>query len=212
MTSPQNAEVGACPASRAPMAVTPTDAAVYLDHAATTPMRPEAIAAMMRARLVRQPVLAAPGRRARGSWRNPGADRRGVRRPAQRGRSPPAHRGRQPGHRPVWPAARRPQRRTVLIAAAEHHAVLDRRLAGPRGRRSAAAGRRRGGLPRRAARRDRAGPGHDRADQRDWANKGRHGAALAELAEVARGTDPFHSDVVQAAGHAGHLAGSGPPR
>ena len=48
MTSPQYAEDGRVPAAgHAPAGDRPpADAAVYLDHAATTPMRPEAIAAM----------------------------------------------------------------------------------------------------------------------------------------------------------------------
>src|SRR5262252_9825551 len=48
MISPQNAEDGRVPeGARGPVSDrAPAGAAVYLDHAATTPMRPEAIAAM----------------------------------------------------------------------------------------------------------------------------------------------------------------------
>ena len=89
-------------------------AMVYLDHAATTPMLPEAVEAMTRAaRRRRQPLVAARLRPARppGGRGVPRADRRGARRPARRGRlHHRRHRGRQPrGQGPLLgPPRRRP--------------------------------------------------------------------------------------------------------
>ena len=106
--------------------------AVYLDHAATTPMLPEALAAMTEelAQIGNPSSLHNAGRRARrvveesreqiaaGLWR--AAQRGGLH---QR-----RHRGRQPrGQGPVLGAPGTPirPRRRVLATAIEHHAVLD---------------------------------------------------------------------------------------
>ena len=105
--------------------------AVYLDHAATTPMLPEAIAAMteaMRMSAMPRRCTARAGERAAGCEESRETIAAGARRPSERGR---LHLAAEPnrttsrsrgssGH-----GDRRPRRRRILASAVEHHAVLD---------------------------------------------------------------------------------------
>ena len=103
----------------------------YLDHAATTPMLPEAIEAMAAEmhRTGNPSSLHAAGRRARRvveESRERLADAFSAR-PSEIVLTGGRHRGRQPGRQgPVLVAPRRrPRRARLLVGAAEHHAVLD---------------------------------------------------------------------------------------
>ena len=125
----------------------PATEPVYLDHAASTPMYAEAVAAMTRAaHQHRQPVVAARGRPVRPPGRRgvAGAHRRRAQRPPRRGRVHlRRHRVRQPrGEGPLLgPPRRRP--------AAHPHPVHRRRA--PRRARPAALARRARGRRGRAA-------------------------------------------------------------
>ena len=104
----------------------------YLDHAATTPMLPEALEAMTDelARTGNPSSLHAAGRRARRvveESRETLAAALGAR-PSEVVFTGRRHRGRQPrGQGPVLGPARQadPRRVRVLASAVEHHAVLD---------------------------------------------------------------------------------------
>ena len=106
---------------------------IYLDHAATSPLRPEVLAAYTAAlRLVGNPssihghgpggARAARGGARAGSRRRSGPTRRGG---AHRRR----HRGGQPRHQGAV-LGRRPRRldprRRIIVPLAEHHATIDR--------------------------------------------------------------------------------------
>src|SRR5690348_10808388 len=133
MTSPQNAEDGRVPAAgHAPAGSRPpADDAVYLDHAATTPMRPEAIAAMTEelGQSGNPSSLHHLGRRARRvveESREQIAEAYGAR-PSEVVFTSGGTEADNLAIKGLYWARRAsaPQRRTVLIAAAEHHAVLD---------------------------------------------------------------------------------------
>ena len=181
--------MAACPpAPRACERPSPAGAAVYLDHAATTPMLPEAIAAMTEelGQVGNPSSLHDAGPPGPPGGRGvPGADRRGVRRPAQRGRvHQRRHRGRQPGDQ--GPVLGPPRGRPAAAHGPDRRRSSTTRCSTrppgwpARGRRASTGCRSTttAWSPRRAARRDRAGPGRDRADQRDVGEqRGRHGAA-----------------------------------
>jgi cysteine desulfurase len=212
MISPQNAED-----SRVP-----DDAAVYLDHAATTPMRPEAIAAMTEelGQAGNPSSLHHLGRRARRiveESREQIAEAYGAR-PSEVVFTSGGTEADNLAIKGLYWARRAadPRRHTVLVAAAEHHAVLDS-AAWLASHEDATFG----WLPvdsegivgpdvlRAAIEPD---PGAVALISVMWANN-EVGTVqpIAELAEVAREYQiPFHSDAVQAAGQLPvSLAGSG---
>ena len=193
---------------RAPAPASP----VYLDHAATTPMLPEALDAMTEelAQLGNPSSLHNAGRRARRvveESREQIAAAYGAR-PSEVVFTSGGTEADNLAIKGLFWARRAadPGRRRVLTAAIEHHAVLDCagwlhdhegaevELAG--------AGRRRPGQPRGAARGHRGDPGAVALVSVMWANN-EVGTVqpVAELAAVAREYQiPFHSDAVQAAG------------
>ena len=224
MISPQNAEDGRVPAGahgpagdRAPAA-----AAVYLDHAATTPMRPEAIAAMTEelGQAGNPSSLHHLGRRARRvveESREQIAEAYGAR-PSEVVFTSGGTEADNLAIKGLYWArcAADPQRRTVLIAAAEHHAVLDSAAwlashedADVRWLPVDDDGMVCPGVLRAAIEPD---PGAIALISVMWANN-EVGTVqpIAELAEVAWEYQiPFHSDAVQAAGQLPvSLAGSG---
>ena len=218
MISPQYAEDGRVPAGdRAPAA-----AAVYLDHAATTPMRPEAIAAMTEelGQAGNPSSLHHLGRRARRvveESREQIAEAYGAR-PSEVVFTSGGTEADNLAVKGLYWARRAasPQRRTVLIAAAEHHAVLDSAAwlashedAGVRWLPVDEVGMVCPGVLRAAIEPD---PGAIALISVMWANN-EVGTVqpVAELAEIAREYQiPFHSDAVQAAGQLPvSLAGSG---
>ena len=224
MTSPQNAEDGRVPAaSHAPAGGRPpADAAVYLDHAATTPMRPEAIAAMTEelGQSGNPSSLHHLGRRARRvveESREQIAEAYGAR-PSEVVFTSGGTEADNLAIKGLYWARRAsaPQRRTVLIAAAEHHAVLDSAAwlasheeADVRWLPVDGEGVVCPDVLRAAIEPD---PGAIALISVMWANN-EVGTVqpVAELAEVAREYQiPFHSDAVQAAGQLPvSLAGSG---
>jgi len=224
MTSPQNAEDGRVPAAgHAPAAGRPAaDAAVYLDHAATTPMRPEAIAAMTEelGQSGNPSSLHHLGRRARRvveESREQIAEAYGAR-PSEVVFTSGGTEADNLAIKGLYWARRAsaPQRRTVLIAAAEHHAVLDSAAwlashedADVRWLPVDGEGVVCPDVLRAAIEPD---PGAIALISVMWANN-EVGTVqpVAELAEVAREYQiPFHSDAVQAAGQLPvSLAGSG---
>ena len=224
MISPQNTEDGRVSAgARGPASDrAPVGAAVYLDHAATTPMRPEAIAAMTEelGQAGNPSSLHHLGRRARRvveESREQIAEAYGAR-PSEVVFTSGGTEADNLAIKGLYWARRAsaPQRRTVLIAAAEHHAVLDSAawLASHEDAKV-------NWLPvdsegivcpdvlRAAIEPD---PGAIALISVMWANN-EVGTVqpVAELAEVAREYEiPFHSDAVQAAGQLPvSLAGSG---
>src|SRR5690349_9021098 len=133
MISPQNADDGRVPAgARGPAGDrAPGGASVYLDHAATTPMRPEAIAAMTEelGQAGNPSSLHHRGRRARRvveESREQIAEAYGAR-PSEVVFTSGGTEADNLAIKGLYWARRAadPQRRTVLIAVAEHHAVLD---------------------------------------------------------------------------------------
>jgi cysteine desulfurase len=224
MTSPQNAEDGRVPAAGPPPAGgrPPADAAVYLDHAATTPMRPEAIAAMTEelGQSGNPSSLHHLGRRARRvveESREQIAEAYGAR-PSEVVFTSGGTEADNLAIKGLYWARRAsaPQRRTVLIAAAEHHAVLDSAAwlasheeADVRWLPVDGEGVVCPDVLRAAIEPD---PGAIALISVMWANN-EVGTVqpVAELAEVAREYQiPFHSDAVQAAGQLPvSLAGSG---
>jgi cysteine desulfurase len=218
MTSPQNAEDGRVPADARAHA----DAAVYLDHAATTPMRPEAIAAMTEelGQSGNPSSLHHLGRRARRvveESREQIAEAYGAR-PSEVVFTSGGTEADNLAIKGLYWARRAaaPQRRTVLIAAAEHHAVLDSAAwlashedADVRWLPVDGEGVVCPDVLRAAIEPD---PGAIALISVMWANN-EVGTVqpVAELAEVAREYQiPFHSDAVQAAGQLPvSLAGSG---
>jgi cysteine desulfurase len=224
MTSPQNAEDGRVPAgARGPASDrAPAGAAVYLDHAATTPMRPEAIAAMTEelGQVGNPSSLHHLGRRARRvveESREQIAEAYGAR-PSEVVFTSGGTEADNLAIKGLYWARRAagPQRRTVLIAAAEHHAVLDS-AAWLASHEDASVhwlpvdedGMVSPSVLRAAIDPD---PGAIALISVMWANN-EVGTVqpIAELAEVAREYQiPFHSDAVQAAGQLPvSLAGSG---
>src|SRR5690242_2138451 len=224
MTSPQNDEDGRVPAAGPPPAGgrPPADAAVYLDHAATTPMRPEAIAAMTEelGQSGNPSSLHHLGRRARRvveESREQIAEAYGAR-PSEVVFTSGGTEADNLAIKGLYWARRAsaPQRRTVLIAAAEHHAVLDSAAwlashedADVRWLPVDGEGVVCPDVLRAAIEPD---PGAIALISVMWANN-EVGTVqpVAELAEVAREYQiPFHSDAVQAAGQLPvSLAGSG---
>ncbi len=139
---------------------------VYLDHAATTPMRPEAIAAMTEelGRLGNASSLHAAGRRARRvveESREQLAEVFGAR-PSELVFTSGGTEADNLAVKGLYWARRSDTRRHVLTTSVEHHAVLDsvRWLAEAQGAEAVwlAPGDRRPDRSRRAARRDRPGP------------------------------------------------------
>src|SRR5690348_7158227 len=224
MTSPQNAEDGRVPAAgHAPAGSRPpADDAVYLDHAATTPMRPEAIAAMTEelGQAGNPSSLHHRGRRARRvveESREQIAEAYGAR-PSEVVFTSGGTEADNLAIKGLYWARRAadPRRSTVLIAAAEHHAVLDSAAwlashqdAGVRWLPVDSEGMVCPDALRAAIEPD---PGAIALISVMWANN-EVGTVqpIAELAEVAREYQiPFHSDAVQAAGQLPvSLAGSG---
>jgi len=224
MISPQNTEDGRVSAgARGPASDrAPVGAAVYLDHAATTPMRPEAIAAMTKelGQAGNPSSLHHLGRRARRvveESREQIAEAYGAR-PSEVVFTSGGTEADNLAIKGLYWARRAsaPQRRTVLIAAAEHHAVLDSAAwlashedADVRWLPVDGEGVVCPDVLRAAIEPD---PGAIALISVMWANN-EVGTVqpVAELAEVAREYQiPFHSDAVQAAGQLPvSLAGSG---
>jgi len=224
MISPQNTEDSRVSAgARGPASDrAPAGAAVYLDHAATTPMRPEAIAAMTEelGQAGNPSSLHHLGRRARRvveESREQIAEAYGAR-PSEVVFTSGGTEADNLAVKGLYWARRAasPQRRTVLIAAAEHHAVLDSAAwlashedADVRWLPVDGEGVVCPDVLRAAIEPD---PGAIALISVMWANN-EVGTVqpVAELAEVAREYEiPFHSDAVQAAGQLPvSLAGSG---
>ncbi len=196
---------------------------VYLDHAATAPMLPEAIAAMTDelACLGNPSSLHNAGRRARRvveESREQIAEAFGAR-PSEVIFTSGGTEADNLAVKGLFWARRNdgPQRNRVLVPATEHHAVLDSvRMAGkPRGRgdRLAGRGRHRDGVRGQPADGDRARPGQRGAGQRRCGRTTRWARSqpVAELAAVcAEYRIPFHTDAVQAAAQVPvHFADSG---
>jgi cysteine desulfurase len=198
------------------------DGLVYLDHAATTPMLPEAIAAMCDelARLGNPSSLHNAGRRARRvveESREQIADVFGAR-PSEVIFTSGGTEADNLAVKGLYWAARAadPRRRRVAVTAVEHHAVLDSAewLASHEGAQISWLGVDGTGLLTPSRLRDQisAGPGSVALVSVMWANN-EVGTVqpVAELAAVAHEHRiTFHTDAVQAAAHLPvHFAGSG---